>query len=71
MIKETKVKRCAHGGRRCNNGGLDIQCARMWTFHILVTIQNEGGRTYLDYTNPPSKMDFLGTRSGTSSSINI
>jgi hypothetical protein len=50
--KKTSTTKCAHRGQRCNKGGLDTKYARMWTFHNFALAQNEGGKTYLDKTNP-------------------
>jgi hypothetical protein len=51
-IKEGLTTRYIKKWKGCNNGGLDIWHAIVWTFNYLTTTQNEGGKTYLNQTNP-------------------
>jgi hypothetical protein len=51
-------------------GGMDARYARMWTSNYFATFQNKGVLKLIQ-TQPDSKMEFLKTNNGISSSVNI
>jgi hypothetical protein len=50
---------------------VDFVYAKMWTFNDVVATQNESGKSYLKYSYPLQKFEFLRIISGIGSSVNV